>query len=141
MLPELSKIMDTIIITRLISWCVEGNVISSKKFGFVSSRGVELALLHLTQYYMSAKLCHRRAGRIQVDLQAAFDLIPHSRLIHKLLIIGVPTTLVKWIQSFLNERIIEIVVGGRLSLTRPTGVLLKDPRYLLCFLSCYGPKA
>lgn len=48
---------------------------------------------------------------VQIDLKAAFDPVLHARLIQKLLIMGVPNSIVKWIQSFLSESSVEIVVG------------------------------
>lgn len=81
LLPTLSKILEATVTNRLTAWCLQTNAISSRKYGFVPSRGVELALINLTQYYMSSKTSDRRAGGVLIDLKSAFDLVPHNLLI------------------------------------------------------------
>ena len=52
---------------------------------------------------------------LAIDLQAAFDSVWHDGLIYKLCSIGLPTYLVKLIQSYLQDRFFCVRVGSALS--------------------------
>ena len=49
---------------------------------------------------------------LYLDLQKAFDSMPHKRLILKLDRLGITGNLLKWIKNFLSERKQRVIVNG-----------------------------
>lgn len=47
-----------------------------------------------------------------IDLQEAFDSVPHGPLIDKLISLNIPTVLVSWISSYLYNRKQQVGVSG-----------------------------
>ena len=53
--------------------------------------------------------------QIYLDLQKAFDKVPHRRLLYKLQKYGISNKLLAWIESFLSQRTQRVKVNGKLS--------------------------
>ena len=52
---------------------------------------------------------------IMLDLSAAFDVVVHDILLHKLALYGLESTTVKWFESYLSDRSQRVLVEGSLS--------------------------
>ena len=52
---------------------------------------------------------------IFLDIQKAFDTVPHQRLLYKLEKVGIQGDLLQWIASFLSERKQKVVIGNSYS--------------------------
>jgi hypothetical protein len=52
---------------------------------------------------------------LRFDVSKAFDLVPHERLLRKIVASGVDSTVVLWIREFLLGRTQRLRVGGQLS--------------------------
>ena len=52
---------------------------------------------------------------IYLDYRKAFDTVPHHRLIYKLQLLGFHGKLLIWLQSFLTNRLMRVVVNGQYS--------------------------
>ena len=59
------------------------------------------------------------AGVMMVDLSAAFDMVDHSILLGKLKLMGLESSAVKWMESYLMGRSQCVCVDGCLSSTLP----------------------
>ena len=49
---------------------------------------------------------------IYLDYKKAFDTVPHERLLTKLQALGIDGNLLKWIEAFLSNRQMRILVSG-----------------------------
>jgi len=56
-----------------------------------------------------------KINAIVIDYSKAFDLVPHDRLLMKIVISGVDPRLVAWVREFLRGRTQRVKVGGQLS--------------------------
>ena len=56
---------------------------------------------------------------IYLDFQKAFDTVPHRRLLQKLTSFGIHVNVLKWIGSFLSNRVQQVVLNGHKSSTIP----------------------
>jgi hypothetical protein len=56
-----------------------------------------------------------RLDAIIIDFSKAFDLVPHDRLLTKIMASGVDSMVVAWVRKFLLGRTQRVRVGGQLS--------------------------
>ena len=52
---------------------------------------------------------------VYLDFAKAFDKVDHNILLHKLKSLGINGKTLRWIQSFLEDRVQRVVVNGQLS--------------------------
>src|SRR5579872_5093403 len=52
---------------------------------------------------------------VYLDFKSAFDSVVHSKLLYKLTLFGINGNLMKWIESFLTERLFSVKVGSNFS--------------------------
>ena len=62
------------------------------------------------------------------DLQKTFDSVPHCLLIDKLHQLEIPDHLIRWMSSYLDNRVQHIGVQGELSSPTPTAVISGVPQ-------------
>ena len=93
------------------------NLFSDKKFGFISGRSTVLQLLHVLDRWTESIEKGHSSDVIYMDYQNAFDTVPHRRLIGKLASYGIrgEVGLLRWVESFLNDRRQRVVVNGKSS--------------------------
>ena len=72
---------------------------------------------------------------IYLDFQKAFDTVSHRRLLQKLTSFGIHGNVLKWIESFLSNRVQQVVLNGHKSSTIP--VTSGVPR-VLCWVPYYS---
>jgi hypothetical protein len=56
-----------------------------------------------------------RIDAIVIDFSKSFDLVPHDRLLMKIVISGVDSRIVEWRREFLRGRTHRVNVGGEIS--------------------------
>ena len=71
---------------------------------------------------------------VYMDFNKAFDKVPHGRLLHKVESLGVQGEVSKWIQNWLLDRSLRVVVEGCFSNWRPV-TSLRDQCWAHCYLS------
>jgi hypothetical protein len=47
-----------------------------------------------------------------MDFMKAFDKVPHRRLLHKMHRYKISEKVIKWVESFLNNRTQKVIVNG-----------------------------
>jgi len=52
---------------------------------------------------------------LYLDYRKAFDSVPHKRLLKKLKLYGINGKLLRWIQSFLEARLMRVRIRGSFS--------------------------
>ena len=105
------KLMEKIVLVRLLHHCDKHNIIPLNQAGFRAGRSTIDHLVKLTTQikYQFAK----RKGVLATffDVTKAYDQVWHSRLLYKLKDIGLSGHIFNYIKSFLNNRKIQSKVG------------------------------
>ena len=100
----ISKTIEHILSSQIMSYLESHNIITSTQFGFRHNRSCESQLLLTTDDF-----ARHLDSNVQVDIgildfSKAFDKVPHRRLAIKLYYYGIRGNLLSWIECFLQNR-------------------------------------
>lgn len=106
------KLLEKIIYLHLYNYLEQNKLLDNEQFGFRQSKNCELQLLFYT-YYIAQKLDKgKEVHSIYLDLQKAFDKVPHEQLLYKLKNqFAVTGNVLAWIRSFLCNRRQRVKIG------------------------------
>ena len=88
---------------------------TDKQYGFMSGRSTSLQLLAVLDKWTEVLDSGSTIDCIYMDFRAAFDTVPHKRLISKLQAYGLSTQIIQWITSFLDSRVQRVDINGQTS--------------------------
>ena len=119
LLPALSKVLETIVVSRLEEHFEKHHLLCTRQYGF--RKGRSAADLHLL---LSAELNEaldqgKKSAVVALDIEGAFDRVWHSALIIKLRAAGVDGALLHLLVNYLHERRLKVTIGGRESNLHP----------------------
>jgi hypothetical protein len=89
--------------------------ISPNQHGFAKSKSTSTNLVNFVDFVTPLVCSQRQADAVYFDLSNAFDLVPHSLLLHKLSALGLSGGYVNWFCSYLSGRHSQVRVSGVLS--------------------------
>ena len=95
-----------------MSHCIDNNIFSDAQFGFRNNRGCTLQLLTVLDDWTKAIDNGVPIDALYLDLQKAFDSVPHQRLLLKLEKMGITGNLLRWIKNFLSDRKQRVTLNG-----------------------------
>lgn len=113
-----AKIFDKCFLSRLDSFCNKSNLLSDFQFGFRAGRGTELAITNVYKSIINALDKSHYCIGVFLDLEKAFDSVPHDRLLAKLERLGIRGRSLEWLTSYLMNR----------ECTTKINQVLSDPR-------------
>ena len=90
-----------------LGWVIDdiGHVIDKRQFGNVAGVSTNHYLVNLIHYLHIGAEESRNTGRVVLtDFSKAFDLVDHTILIHKIILMGVRKNIIPWICDFLHNR-------------------------------------
>ena len=111
--------MEKIIRNKIVDHLESNHLLSKHQHGFRSNRS---CLTQLLEYFTEIHDIIDKGDpvdAIYLDCKKAFDTVPHKRLIEKLKSYGIVGKVLKWIESFLNDRSQRVMVKGVPSDTLP----------------------
>ena len=111
-LPTLSKVCESIIHGRLLTHCIDHNIISERQAAYLKGDSTINQLLYIVHYI---RKCWGHSKIVQgafLDISAAFDKVWHNGLIAKLTQIGVDGLLLDMFKSYLSDRKQCVIVDG-----------------------------
>ena len=111
----LSKVFEAIITKWLMRWAENTDKLPTEQSGFRKHHSTNDKLFELTQAVCQAHRLSRRVGAIFPDIEKAFDKVWHNGLRCELLHMNAPALLLRWISSFLRERIVKVRILGHTS--------------------------
>ena len=111
-LSFISKIIEKAASVRLCSFLNSNNMLPKFQSAYRSGHSTETALLRVLNDIRCAVDNGRVALVTLLDLSAAFDTIDHNILLSRLKKIGISSTPLKWLQSYLSGRTQRVVVEG-----------------------------
>jgi hypothetical protein len=154
LLSSLSKLLEKVILKRLLSFADSNNIIPKEQHGFRSRYSTTNQLMRITNYIKSKLNEKFSTGMILLDVEKAFDRVWHEGLIYKMLKLRFPLYLTKIVSSFLQGRSFQVSINGKLSSLRhfkfgvPQGAVLSPflfniftsdfPRSQNCKLAMYA---
>ena len=103
----------------IIAHLTENGLISNKQFGFMAGRSTILQLLHCMEDWTNIIDSGGSVDVCYMDFLKAFDKVPHRRLIEKTKSYGMYGNILRWVQSFLENRQQRVVINGSYSSWRP----------------------
>ena len=151
-----SKLAERLILARLEFAADSRGLVPSEQVGFRAKRSAEDSIGRLIQDAQDGWQRPKRDSRkprpdgataqkyllTAFDFSRAYDVVDHRLLRLRLLELGLPLCLVKWVWSWLRDRGVRVEVQGALSKERifraglPQGSVLPPPPPPSCF--CYG---
>ena len=111
----LSKTLEHIVCSELHKHFENNNVLTNVNHGFRSGFSCETQLTITTDELAKNTERGQQTDVAILDFSKAFDTVPHRKLLHKLQSYGVRGDLLLWIESFLCDRHMRVVIDGESS--------------------------
>ena len=112
LINNLSKIMESILTSRITKWSNTHNKINKEQAGFRAQHSTYDKIYELTQVAMHARNMKRCSAAIFMDVEKAFDKVWHAGLIHTLIHLELAPIYIRYIYSFLQDRYIYFYING-----------------------------
>ena len=110
-LPYISKIFETCLCNRLVSYFEKFSLLTSAQYGFRKKRSTHNALIHLTKNIYSSLNSKEFSLSVLIDYRKAFDTVSHSVLLNKLAKYGIRGNALKLFESYLANRKQYVAIG------------------------------
>ena len=109
----LSKILESFV----GGWILEavGHQLDTNQYGALKERSTSHALVSVLHHWSNALDNGHSVRALFVDYSKAFDRVDHNTLLNKMMAMGVPKLVVRWLSSFLNDRQQRVKLGSSLS--------------------------
>ena len=104
---------------QLVNHLERHKLIPDSQFGFRRGRGTADILTALQNEWVQTVGQGGCAHVVAVDIAGAFDRVSHCGVLHKARQAGINGCLLKWLESYLSDRCIKVVVDGQASATQP----------------------
>jgi hypothetical protein len=118
--PIASRTLERIVKNALDKYLERNCLINASQHGFLSRRSCMTCQVDFLNTFTSAADSGHSVIVILLDMQKAFDRVPHSHLLAKLQAIGICDPLLSWFSSFLKDREQIVCIGN--SYSDPTTV-------------------
>ena len=117
LLDTLGKALETVISKRLSDIAEKSRLLPDQQMGARKGRSVETALETITDSIHTVwnQGTDNVASLLSLDVAGAFDNVSHERLLYNLRKKGIPTQIVAWTSSFLEDRATTVTIGSRTS--------------------------
>jgi len=99
------------------SWILErvSNRLDNRQYGALKQRSTTHALVDVLYHWHAAIDKGQSVRTVFVDFAKAFDYVDHNVLVSKLMALGLPDVIVRWICSFLSHRRQRVKIGDILT--------------------------
>jgi hypothetical protein len=104
LLNTIGKWCEKIVNEKLQNWAEINKILPETQAGFRKHRSTQDQILRLTNDVLHGFNNKLLVAAILFDLEKAFDKTPHKGIVQCLKNKGLNETLVKWVESFLNDR-------------------------------------
>ena len=104
------KLTERVVKARLYNFLEGKKLIVKEQSGFRNKRGTADNLISMTQKIKESLNRKKKACGIYFDISKAFDKVWHAGLLYKLIYLGVPLYLIRFIKSFLKKRFFKVVI-------------------------------
>ena len=105
LLPVLGKVLERLILSRLLKCTALTQVTTPQQHGFTHSRSCYTAILTLVDSLQDSLGKGDKVAAVFLDVAGAFDRAPHHQIIQALQWRGIPSSLTQLIVSYLGQRL------------------------------------
>ena len=102
LLPILSEVLERCVHSRILN-LIEP-YLSPSQHGFRRYRSCVTQLLHYVHNLATSLDAGEQIDNIYLDMEKAFDRVPHEKLLYKLEYLGIRNPLLHWIGDYLTDR-------------------------------------
>ncbi|CAH8633551.1 unnamed protein product, partial [Dicrocoelium dendriticum] len=113
--PIVSRIMERIVKNELFIFLNKANIISNSQHGFMQGRSCATCQTDFLNHTTAAIDNGNSVVILFLDMQKAFDRVPHRRLLNKLKAIGIGEPMFSWLSSYLIGRQQVVRIGDHFS--------------------------
>ena len=100
----IGKLAERVLLYSMLAYMHQNNLISPAQHAFIVKKSTGTNLLECLNEWTTA-IDHKMPVDIMyIDLEKAFDSVPHAKLLYKLRKVGVGGIILKWLASFLTQR-------------------------------------
>jgi hypothetical protein len=110
LLTGFSKLFEILVFNRLKQHFIRNDILAPEQYGFRKDVSKQTAVFNLTNAVLNARNNKEFVVGIFCDLTEAFDCVSHELLIQKLKMYGVKGPILKWLGSYLNNRMQKVVL-------------------------------
>ena len=103
-LPQLSKILQKLFNTRLLSFINKYDILCNSQFGVREGHSTTQALMEMVENMTSSIDYDKITTGVYIDLKKPFDTIDHSILCSKLKHYGIRGIVLSWLEYYLSNR-------------------------------------
>ena len=113
------KVLEHIVVSNMVKHLEIHDILVDCQHGFRAKRSYETQLISLTHELINNLHSGIQNDLIILDFSEVFDKVSHKKLLCKLDNCGIRDTTLKWIGSFLNNRMQQVVLDGESSSKLP----------------------
>ncbi len=110
---QLSKVVERAVASLLVPWLEVRGAFGPHQYAYTKRRGYKDVLTINVCSWILAMERNELVGLYCSDVSGAFDRVSHRRMGDKLARLGLNPGLLSFLQSWLQDRVSEVVVGGR----------------------------
>lgn len=115
LINNLAKIFEKVLKSRLQDFLHKYNIISDNQYGFRPGMSTNMAVYKLTSLINKSLHENHKCIAVFVDLEKAFDTVPHIQLLNKLEAIGIRGRALRVFESYLTDRRQYVKIGTEIS--------------------------
>lgn len=110
LLSPFSKIIEKIVLSQLMSYLRQEQLLSENQHGFLKGKSTTSALISIVEFLIDQLDNRKHASAILLDYSKAFDCLGHHKTVEKLAALGINGKERAWFSSYLEGRtqIVEI---------------------------------
>lgn len=113
-LPSISKIFETVMCNRLVSYLEKNNFLDQEQHGFRKGKSTVTALIKFTESVVNSIENKNKVSGVFMDLSNAFDSLSHELLLGKLQKLGITGVCLRWMKSYLSNRLQYVEITHKL---------------------------
>ena len=112
LLPNLSKIAEKIVFSRVYNFLMDIGYLHIYQAGFGPGQSTTAQLTYMVHLIYEALECGKEVRAVFLDISKAFDKVWHEGLMWKLEYLGIRGRLLQWFASYLEDREKRVVIKG-----------------------------